>query len=91
MLHFVGCILVTDVSKVRNSFMLIVKQFKSTVLVLLDSEDDSIMILLIVGKFCQHTGHIISEVLKFSIGITLLTAKLNHSSMVSSIRTANYS
>jgi len=46
MLHFVDCVLVTDVSKVRNSFMLIVKQSKSTVLVLLDPEDDNI----IVGK-----------------------------------------
>lgn len=50
MLHFMGCILVTDVSKVHNPFILIVKQSKSTVLVLLDPEDDSIMILLIVGK-----------------------------------------
>lgn len=77
MLHFVGCILVTDVSKVRNSFMLKVKQSKITVFVLLDPEDDSIIILLIVGKVSQWTGHIISEDLKFPIDITRLTAKLN--------------
>jgi hypothetical protein len=50
MIHFAGCILVTDVSKVRNSFMFMVKQSKSIVRVLLDPEDYSIMILLIVGK-----------------------------------------
>jgi len=40
----------TDVSMVRNSFMLMVKQSKSTVLVVLYPEDDRIMIIIIVGK-----------------------------------------
>jgi hypothetical protein len=50
MLQFVGCIVVTDVSNVRNSFILMVKQSKSTVLALLDHEGGSIMILLISSK-----------------------------------------
>lgn len=50
MLQSVGSIVVTVVSKVPESFMLMVKQSESKLLALLDPEDDNIMILLIFGK-----------------------------------------
>jgi hypothetical protein len=51
MLQFVGCLVVTDVSKDRNAFILRVKQSKSTLLLLLDPEDDSIMVLQNCGNY----------------------------------------